>query len=173
MEVFAHRLGLIPHRSLLLQRARRLGLSTPAAFEALAWQRGCRYYPRRNELPEFSNEELAIALMHPALPWDPQRLRIAAAIVSAPGNAPHRLARLAVLEQAVIPLRYIASAGQAAEPENPFWREVMAALPPAPPPLPGVMPHRSRFAAITGKTRPGSDPSAAARWIRPQRSFSA
>jgi hypothetical protein len=172
MDTFAHRLGFTPHRSLLLQRARRLGLGTFAALEALAWQRGCRYYPRRDagaifREPDFSNEDLTIALMHPALPWDPQRLRLAAAMLAARGNDPRRLARLAILEQAVVPLRYIASAGQVAEPANPFWQALTAALPPSAPPPPGVMPHPSRFAALAGKTRPGSSPSPASRWIRP------
>ena len=105
---------MVPHRSLLLERARCLGLATPESFEVLAWQRGCRYYPLRGtevlqEEIAFSNEELAIALMHPSLPWDPQRLRIAAAMTGAVGNNPHRLVRLALQEQALVPLRMVAN----------------------------------------------------------------
>jgi len=169
---FAHRLRLIPHRSLLLERARRAGLDGATGFVALAWQRGCRYYPRgAGEVPSgcvsFSNEELAIALMHPSLPWDPQRLRVAAAMAGAWGNDCRRLARLAVQEQAVVPLAMVARAGREAEPGNPFWSDLLRCLPEAPPPPPGVMPHPSRFCAIAGKTRPGPDPSPSVTWIRP------
>lgn len=162
----------MPHRSLLLERARSVGLATPESFEVLASKRGCHYYPLRSTqvLDEdivFSNEELAIALMHPSLPWDPQRLRVAAAMTGAVGNDPKRLARLAIQEQAVVPLTMVARAGRDAEPSNAFWNEVLSSLPPSPPPPEGVMPHPSRFCAMAGKTRPGSSASPSLTWIRP------
>jgi hypothetical protein len=170
--IFAHRLNLVPHLSLLLRKARLQGLHDPADFEALAYQRGCHYYPLREprSLPDelkFPNEELAIALMHPSLPWDVQRLRIAAAMVSAPGNDISRLARLAIQEQALTPLRFIAQAGASVEPENYFWTELLAKLPPSPVPPFGVMPHPSRFYAAIGKQRPDRPPGPDKIWIRP------
>ena len=152
-----------------LERALCLGLTTPMALEALAWERGCRYYPRRDAVvdrtpPEFSNEEPAISLMHPSLPWDARRLRIAAAVAGSHDNDPRRLARLAILEQAAIPLRYSAFAGAAQEPATSFRPEMLKSLPPT---TRGVMPHPSRFAALTGKTPPGTLPADFNHWIRP------
>ena len=170
--MFAHRLGLIPHRSLLLRRAASQGLTSPSAFETLAWDYGCRYYPLRERvnLParvHFSQGQIAIALMHPSFEWDPQRLRIAAAMVGALGNDPQQLARLAQQEQCVAPLTYIALAGQNAEPLQPFWTQLLNLLPACAPPPAGVMPHPSRFCALAGKSRPGTSLLSVSAWIRP------
>lgn len=165
----ATRLGTTVHRSLLLRRASRLGLGTPEALAALAWRRGCSYYGEPagvvvEEVEEFSNEALAIALMHPCLPWNPQQLRVAAAMTAAEGNDPTRLARLAREERAE---RVLAAAGGACEPENSFWTRLLALLPPTPPPPLGVFPHPSRFTATTGRQRPGAGHRPLAQWIRP------
>jgi len=44
---------------------------------------------------QFSNAELAIALLNPSLPYDPQALRLGAAMLSADGNTPEEIARQA------------------------------------------------------------------------------
>ena len=69
----AAKLGTTTHLSPLLRQARRLGLG-PGELEILAAQRGCRHYSNGTEPEqplaserEFSNEELAIALLSTAL----------------------------------------------------------------------------------------------------------
>jgi len=167
----AAKLGTTVHLSPLLRKAWRLGLS-PRGLETLAVQRGCRHYSDGSE-PEqplvseqqFSNEELALALLSPALPYDPHSLRCGAAMVGADGNDPRRLARLAVMERAVTVIRYVAEAGRKFEPETDFWQRLLDALPPGPIPPPGVLPHPTRFVAMTGFTRRG--PGLVVEWQRP------
>ena len=62
-------------------------------------------------------------------------------------------------------VRYVAEAGKRFEPENAFWGELLEALPPMPPPKSGVMPHPTRFVAMTGFTRQG--PGLVVEWQRP------
>jgi hypothetical protein len=87
-------------------------------------------------------------------------------MLGAPGNDPHRLARLAVRERSEVPVRYVAEAGRRFEPENPFWEALVAGLPDTPPPRPGVLPHPTRFVAMTGFTRKG--PGLVVEWLRPR-----
>jgi len=167
----AAKLGTTTHLSPLLRKAERLGLG-PRELEVLAVQRGCRHYSDGTE-PEqplasesqFSNEELAIALLSTALRYEPHSIRCGAAMLGAARNNPRRLARLAVMERCVTPVRYVAEAGQRFEPENAFWRELLEALPLEPPPKSGVMPHPTRFVAMTGFTRQG--PGLVVEWQRP------
>lgn len=166
------KLGTTTHLSPLLHKADRLGLG-PGELEVLAVQRGCRHYSKGTE-PEtplaeerdFSNEELAIALLSTALRYDPQSIRCGAAMLGAEGNNPRKLARMAVLERSVAPVRYVAEAGRRFEPENRFWRELLELLPAVPPPKSGVLPHPTRFVAMTGFTRQG--PGLVIEWQRPQ-----
>lgn len=169
----ARRLGTITHRSLLLHRLGRLGLETPEKLAALAESRGLRYYASALSAPEtadarptcaVTDEELAIALMHPSLPWDPQRIRLAAALLAARGVRAPVIARLAVMERSASVLREIALAGRTEEPDNTFWATLLALLPPTTPVPPGVLPHRSRYMAISGRSRPGTVP--ARQWVR-------
>src|ERR1051325_10899450 len=140
----AAKLGTTTHLSALLQKARRLGLG-PEDLETLAVQRGCRHYATGSE-PEgllasdsqFSNEELAIARLSTALPYAPHRIRCGAAMVGSEGNNPARLARLAIMERSVVPLRHIAEAGKRYEPQNRFWDDLLASLPEVPRPKRGV-----------------------------------
>jgi hypothetical protein len=167
----AAKLGTTTHLSGLLRKAGRLGLG-PRELEILAVQRGCRHYSNGSEPAEllategdFSNEELAIALLSTAMPYNPHSIRCGAAMLGAPGNDPRHLARLAVMERSVAPVRYVAEAGRRFEPENAFWPELLDALPPAPAPKSGVMPHPTRFVAMTGFTRQG--PGLVVEWQRP------
>jgi hypothetical protein len=167
----ATKLGTTTHLSPLLQKARRLGLDAEK-LQILAAQRGCRHYSNGSEPEEplvserqFSNEELAIALLSTALPYDPHSIRCGAAMLGAKGNNPPRLARMAVMERCVIPVRHVAAAGQRFEPENKFWPELLAALPGASAAPSGVLPHPTRFVAMTGFTRRG--PGLVVEWQRP------
>jgi len=157
----AAKLGTTTHLSPLLHKARRLGLG-PNELQILAVQRGCRHYATGAEPAQplatndqFSNEELAIALLTTALPYEPDSIRCGAAMLGAAGNTPRRLARMAVLERCVMPVRYVAEAGRRFEPENPFWQALLRELPATPLPKSGVLPHSTRFVAMTGFTRLG------------------
>lgn len=173
MITLARKLGTTEHLSPLLRKARKLGLASPGDFQALAVRRGCDYYRGSGSSTEvlvsperFSDEELALALLHPSQPWDPQALRLGAAMLGAVGNEPARLARLARMERAEPILRHIAEAGRRFEPGNGFWPELLALLAPSPPPADGVLPHPTRYVAMTGITRRGRE--TVTEWIRPQ-----
>jgi len=172
-ETLAAKLGTTTHLSALLRKAQRLGLG-PKELEILAVQRGCRHYASGSEPAEplasssdFSNEELAIALLSTVLPYEPHSIRCGAAMLGADGNDPRRLAHMAVMERCVTSVRYVAEAGRRFEPENGFWQQLLQALPPAPPPRSGVLPHPTRFVAMTGFTRSG--PGLVVEWQRPYR----
>ena len=168
----AEMLGSKPHLSPLLIKTRRLGL-TPENLSILAAQRGCVHYSNGSEPSEplapedqFSNEELAIALLSAALTYDPHSIRCGAAMLNAEGNDPRRLARRAAMERCVALVRYIAEAGKKYESANLFWPQLLDALPPSLPPKSGVFPHPTRFIAMTGFTRNG--PGVVTEWQRPR-----
>ena len=170
-ETLAKKLGTTAHLSPLLHKAKRLGLG-PNELEMLAIQRGCDYYHDGTPVPpttvscaDFSDVELAIALLNPALRYDPQTLRLGAAMLGAHGNEPAKVARLALMERAEAMVRYIALAGQRFEPDNPFWPALLKLLPLTPPPKSSVVPHPTRFVAMTGITRRGVE--TVTEWIRP------
>jgi len=168
----AEKLGTTTQVSPLLQKARRLGLDA-AGLERLAMQRGCTYYHEGDPLPpatitsgQLSDEELAIALLNPALRYHPQTLRLGAAMLGADGNNPELLARLAQEERAEAVVRYVAAAGKQFEPANEFWARLLALLPVVPMPSSSVVPHPTRFVAMTGITRRGVE--TVTQWIRPR-----
>jgi hypothetical protein len=172
----AEKLGRTTHLSALLQKARRLGLGAEQ-LEQLAIQRGCDYYhegeplaPARVSVQEFSNEELAIALLNPALRYHPQTIRLGAAMLGAAGNDVNWLARLAVMERCESIVRYIAAAGNKYEPSNLFWKNLLSAIPLGAALKSGVIPHPTRFVAMTGITRRGVE--TVTEWIRPARPIS-
>jgi len=173
----AAKLGTTAHLSPVLQKARRLGLDA-SGLERLAIERGCDYYDpgepfasQNISVEELSNAELAIALLNPALRYSPQTLRLGAAMLSSPGNTPEKIARLAVMERCEALVRYIAEAGHKFEPENAFWSRLLQLLPQTPPPKSSVVPHPTRFVAMTGFTRRG--PETIIQWIRPNSSQAA
>lgn len=177
----ARRLGTTPHLSPLLLKAKRLGIGSPGDLERLAIRRGLRYYDsygdssaslaRGSESENvpgrdlFTNEELAVALLSPAAPYSMQRLRMSAAMMAADGNNPETIARLARWERSESIVRHLASCGRQAEPENPFWNELLAKLPESTAHPVDRLPHFSRFVAMTGLTRSGK--STRMKWIRP------
>jgi hypothetical protein len=170
----ADKMGLPSRPSPLLQKAKRLGLHSAVLLESLGVARGCWHYrspglavPPEISEADFSNEELAIALLSPGLPYSPHTIRVGAAMLGATGNDPETLARLAVAEQAVGPVHYIATAAGRFEPGNPFWRQVLELLPMSPPLPDGLMPHPTRFVSMTGMTRAGVKNVTV--WLRPCR----
>lgn len=170
------KLGMTVHLSPLLQKARRLGLGSKE-LQTLAVQRGCRHYRDGTEPREplvstedFSNEELGIALLSPALRYEPHGLRCGAAMLGADGNDPVRLARMAVMERCVPSVRHVAQCGKHFEPDNRFWSRLLDGLPSGKPPRPGVLPHRTRFVTMTGITR--GRRGLVVNWQRPRRAGS-
>jgi len=154
-------------------KARRLGLPTGEHLEALAVARGCRYYGGGN-LPvtpavprtQLSDEELAMALLSIAQPYSPQGLRVGAAMASASQIDPQNLVWLARLERSEASLRYVAECGVRYKPQNQFWQKVLRTLPVTKPLPSGVLPHPTRFIAMTGITRRGVE--TVVEWIRPE-----
>lgn len=181
-DTLARRLGTTTHLSPLLMKARRLGLGAPGNLERLALQRGCSYYDGAGDATcrlagysaaavtdpgatVFSNESLAVALLSITLPHSQHRLRLGAAMTGAAGNSPALLARLAIQERCGAVLRHIALCGRKVEPTHPFWAELLTLLPESATPAPDVLPHITRFVAMTGITRHGRE--TVMQWIRP------
>ncbi len=94
--------------------------------------RGCSYYEqdpgtftRTGDGVPLSNGELAIALLAPSHQPTARQIRLAAALLGAADEAAADVATLAVDENCVGVVRYIASCGSRFEPENPFWAAEM------------------------------------------------
>jgi hypothetical protein len=173
----AHRIGASVHLSPLLQKARRLGVRDAHDLETIALARGLHYFglpenstksnplPDLTHCPQFSHEELAIALINPAAPYSLTRIRMAAAIMAADGVSAAQIVRLARQERCASVVVHIARCGNTVEPENPFWISLLRALPDAPTAKPDVLPHISRFVAFSGINRNGRQNTM--QWIRP------
>lgn len=176
-DTLAHRLGTTAHISPLLMKAQRLGLRVPEDLERLAVQRGCEYYnvtPKDNVLREesriavsrsdFSNAELAVALLSPSLPALLLRQRMGAAMLSAPDVEAEDLVALALQEGCGDIACYIARCGSEVEPSNPFWVLLQTGLA-------GCefdehqMPHPTRFIEMTGVNR--GKIGIQKHWVRP------
>ncbi|MCW5551243.1 MAG: hypothetical protein KIS67_03650 [Verrucomicrobiae bacterium] len=172
-QTLAEKLGAPIRESSLLAKAKQAGLHSPELLEGLGVARGCWHYrsPALTPVPkvsesEFSNEELAVALLSPALPYAPHTIRIGAAMLGATGNEVDTICQLAKAEGCIAPVRYIANAGLRFEPDNLFWRRLLDQLPSTPPIPDGVMPHPTRFVSMSGITRAGA--KIVAIWIRPR-----
>jgi hypothetical protein len=178
-DTLARRMGTTTHISLLLKRAEMLGLQRPEDLQTLAVQRGCRHYWHEGVpsgelvgVDRFSNEDLAVALLDIALPYDPHTIRCGAAMLGADGNDVSKIVRLAIMERSEPVVRYVAEAGLRYEPQNPFWRELLALLPVTRPVKEGVLPHPTRFIAMTGYER-YTGPRIQTEWQRPHRPLAA
>jgi hypothetical protein len=170
---FGEKLGLRVDRSKLLEKAAGLGLMSAEDLESLAVARGCWHYRHGETAPSsfvsqdlLSDEEVAIALLSPCQPYSPHTIRVGGAMLGSDENDPENVARLAIEEQAVEPVRYIAKCGAGFEPENLYWRKLLGLLPEGSSLPDGVMPHPTRFVSMWGFTREG--PGKVTVWIRPQ-----
>ena len=156
--------------SRLLAKARQRGLSLPLDLERLAIARGCGYYERDlgpfagtgDEVP-LSNAELAIALVAPSLQPTAHHIRLAAALLGAADESAADAATLAVDENCVGVVRYIALCGRRFEPGNSFWTELLNALPETVVDR-DRLPHPTRFVEMTGIDR--GKVGTFTRWIR-------
>lgn len=177
MPTIANTYGSTAHISPLLRKVRKLGLLTPNALLQLAVARGCGHYTP----PDFKSEELrdpgsdqlgdlelAVALISGAQDYDPQLMRCAAQLLSAPHIKAAKLVRLAKMERCGPVLSYIAHhARQWDEGREAFWQEVSQRLPDqAGPVTSGVWPHPSRFMIQAGYRRGGGTSRPV--WLRPR-----
>ena len=173
-ETLAKKLGTTVHFSPLLRKARRLGLSVPKDLWTLAVQRGCRHYWQGDE-PEgelvsqavLTNEELAVALLNGAGTYSPHSIRCGAAMLGAIGNDPAVIAKLAIWERCEAVVHFVAECGRSFEPHNSYWTELLERLPACSAPKEGVMPHPTRFVAMSGYER-GVGKKITTQWQRPQ-----
>lgn len=173
MPTLFRRLGTTSHCSPLQRRLRASGLGDAESLMRLAVQRGCGYYrdavqgevldPGKDQI---SNEELSIGLLHGGQEWSPALIRMGAAMLGARGNDPKRLARLARLERSEVVVREIARVGNITEPDNSLWSFLLRELPVRGSIPAGVLPHPTRFVAMTAITREGL--GVQSRWIRPE-----
>jgi hypothetical protein len=176
MTALATRLGETHHVSVLLRRARALGLAGLPDLIALAVKRGCDHYRgavartcvEDPGLDKLTNEELAVALLLGEHPFDATAVRCATQLLSGEGIDPARVALLAQRERCQRVLAYIARAGvQHDELASPFWRRLLDGLA-SPRPVPdGTLPHWTRFAALTGVHNGVRQLKST--WLRPKR----
>ncbi|MBE7495510.1 MAG: hypothetical protein HS117_11220 [Verrucomicrobiaceae bacterium] len=174
-ETLAHKLGFTTPVSRLREVAKRFGLVTEDDLVEEAVARGCFHFMQRLGHPpaqrvaesDFSNEELAIALLSIANRYEPWLIRVGAMLLGHPGNEAEKLAHLAVSEQSEAVVREIASAGARYEPQTRFWSELLSLLPEAEPLKSGVMPHHTRFVSIPGLIGPKT--YGLVKWLRPQK----
>lgn len=169
---FAEKLSARETGSQLLQKAAQFGLDAKG-LEILAIERGCTYYHDGSDLPllavsleQFSNEELAVALLSPLLPVTPRSIRIAAAVLGTEDLDVARIALLARREQCEPAVRHIAKSGIKFEPGNSFWTQLLGILH-ANSEDTGTLPHPTRFVEMTGIDR--GSVGLRTRWIRPNR----
>lgn len=172
----AKRLGTSSHLSPLMQKARRLGALSPNHLEEIAIARGLRYFGQPSDLGDqsasksinptnFTNGELAIALMSPTLPYSLTRLRMAGAMLAAESVTASEILRLARLERCESIVRHIAECAYKVEPLHPLWASLLENLPNISPAPPDILPHPTRFVAMSGIDRTGR--SNRIQWIRP------
>lgn len=171
-ETLAKKLGTTTHLSALRREALRLGLSSDADLVEEAIARGCFHYMQSSAPPiqkiseeQFSNEKLALALLTIANPYDPQMIRVGAMMLGADGNDPKVLAQYAIWERSESVVRAIAEQALRYEPENPFWSNLLNALPDSPQVRDGVLPHHTRFVSMPGLIGPGKTGKTV--WLRP------
>lgn len=175
MPLLATRLGETRHVSSLMRKARSLGLAGPSELLTLAVQRGCDHYsgsagdqPVNDPgIERLSTEELAVLLMLGEHPFDATALRCAAQLMSGPQVDPRRLAALARRERCGRVLAHIARAGcEHYEAGRDFWVQLLSLIPSHRPVDEGILPHWTRFVALTGARRYAREIKSV--WLRPR-----
>ena len=163
----ARKLGDVPHVSGLLHR---LAHTSGAGDHIADWllkvavERGASHYQRDfdpslpPDSPAISDEEIGIALCLGQHPYDLDRLRAAAQLLSSPQVNAARLCRLAVEERCEPVLLHIAGLAGRFAPDLPPWTWLRHHLPPRPVPRTDALPHWSRLVSHTGVTANGGPP---------------
>jgi len=143
----ADRLGLTVHQSVLERRLRKLMCAYPSSRSSspedwlmdVAHARGARVVCRLNEdaadfiapSPDvFPNEELVVAICALCRNDQPQRLRLAAQLVSRGAVNVDRLILLARRERTDVVLGELARQALKVEPEHEVWGRIASAFPP-------------------------------------------
>ncbi|MEN9732513.1 MAG: hypothetical protein RLZ45_508 [Verrucomicrobiota bacterium] len=172
MPTLFRRLGTTSHCSPLTRRLKAAGLGDGQSLMRLAVQRGCRYYQDsvtgtvlEPGTDRISNEELCIGLLHGSQDWSPALIRMGAAMLGAHGNRPDQIVRLARMERSEAVVRELAKVGNDVEPDNRLWSYLLEHLPERGAIPAGVLPHPTRFFAMTAITREGR--GIRRQWIRP------
>ncbi len=163
----AWKLGEVPHVSGLLHCiARTSGANDRVAAWLLrvAVQRGATHYQRAfdpslpPDSPAISDEEIGVALCLGHHPYDLDRLRVAAQLLSSPRVDPALLCRLAVQERCEPVLLHIARLAERLAPEMAPWDYLRRHLPPRHIPRTDALPHWSRLVSHTGVSAHGGPP---------------
>ena len=172
MATLAQTLASTTPVSVLLRKARRLGLHEVSSMIHLAVERGCHHYasssstldkvPTREEL---TDTELTILLLIGENPYEPTAIRCAAQLARSPLVDPFTLTQLAVMEKTERVLGHIAKAGVDHDPDGlDFWQIVLEQLPSVKLRQEPDLPHWSRFVSMPGRQRFGIAPT---RWLVP------
>lgn len=164
MPTLAETIAITTPASVLVRKARRLGVGSIDSMIALAVSRGCRHYssgveqsgsPIGRDL--LSDEELAIILLAGENPYNPTAIRCAAQLARSPHVDPVNLARLARLEKTDRVLTHIARAGRRHDPAGKtLWQTVLDHLPEHPERSEPDLPHWTRFVSMPGRQRHGA-----------------
>jgi hypothetical protein len=163
----ACRLGEVPHVSGLLRRLARISCAGDRVDQWLfkiAVERGARHFRREFEpslpgdCPDVTAEEIGVALCLGELPYDLDRLRAAAQLLSSPKVDARQLCRLAVQERCEPVLLHIAHLAQRLAPDLHPWSFVRRHLPPRAVPRTDALPHWSRLVSHTGVSARGGPP---------------
>ncbi len=163
----AGRMGDVPHVSGLLRRVARESGAGDRVFDWLfkvAVERGARHYERDfdpslpPDCPALSNEEVGIALCFGGSPYELDRLRAAAQLLSSPQVDAARLCRLAVQERCEPVLLHVAHLAERFAPDLQPWAHVRRHLRPRTVPRTDALPHWSRLVSHTGVAARGGPP---------------
>ena len=180
IRTLAEMLGATTPVSVLLRKARRLGVGSLDDLFQVAVHRGCRHYAsalplssnqqdRQTRFPtlaELPNDELTVLLLVGEHPYQPQAVRCAAQLARATDVRAGRLAELAIREKCERVLAHIARAGCEHDDDGTdFWGEVLSRLAPVPKRTEHQLPHWTRFVSMPGRQRSGPVPP---RWLIPQ-----
>lgn len=157
----ARRLGEVPHFSGLLHR---LAQASGAGEHVADWlfkvavERGAGHYRRAfgpalpPDITSISDEEIGVALCLGQLPYELDRLRAAAQLLSSPRVNAVRLVKLAVEERCEPVLGHIAALAERLAPNLEPWAWLRQHLPRRPVPRTEALPHWSRLVSHTGVT---------------------
>ena len=169
----AHKLGEVPHVSGLL---RRLAQTSGAGGRVADWLlkvavgRGADHYRREfdpslpPDSPAITDEEIGVALCLGEHPYDLDRLRAAAQLLSSPRVDSARLCRLAIQERCEPTLLHIAQLAERFAPELEPWASLRRHLSARPVPRTDALPHWSRLVSHTGVSAHGGPPRTD--WLR-------
>lgn len=169
----ARRLGEVPHVSGLLRRIARI---TGAGERVADWLlkaaviRGARHLERAfdpslpGDCPDIADEDLGVALCLGELPYDLDRLRAAAQLLSSPAVDAPRLCRLAVQERCEPVLLHFARLAERFVPDLHPWTFVRCHLPARQVPRIEALPHWTRLVSYTGVSGCNGPPHAD--WLR-------